>query len=108
MSISAKDVMNLRNKTGLAMMECKKALQEANGNVDEAETLLRKKLKGLGIENALIISGASVDENFALAARNIPNIDVLPTQGANVYDILRRHTLVLSKDALEALEERLK
>ncbi|MFG0245837.1 MAG: translation elongation factor Ts [Phycisphaerales bacterium JB052] len=45
-SISAKDVMNLRNKTGLAMMECKKALQEANGNVDEAETLLRKKLKG--------------------------------------------------------------
>lgn len=46
MSISAKDVMNLRNKTGLAMMECKKALQEANGNVDEAETLLRKKLKG--------------------------------------------------------------
>ncbi|MHA7812678.1 MAG: translation elongation factor Ts [Phycisphaerales bacterium] len=46
MSISAKDVMNLRNKTGLAMMECKKALQEANGNVEEAETLLRKKLKG--------------------------------------------------------------
>ena len=46
MSISAKDVMNLRNKTGLAMMECKKALQEADGNVEEAENLLRKKLKG--------------------------------------------------------------
>lgn len=46
MSISAKDVMNLRNKTGLAMMECKKALQEANGDVEQAETLLRKKLKG--------------------------------------------------------------
>jgi large subunit ribosomal protein L4 len=56
--------------------------------------------------NALIIDGASVDENFALAARNIPQIDVLPVQGINVADILRRHKLVLTKAALEALEAR--
>jgi large subunit ribosomal protein L4 len=56
----------------------------------------------------LIIDGAEVDVNFALAARNIPNIDVLPVQGINVYDILRRHTLVLTKSALEALEARFK
>jgi large subunit ribosomal protein L4 len=56
--------------------------------------------------NALIIDGATVDENFALAARNIPQIDVLPIQGINVADILRRHKLVLTKAALEALEAR--
>lgn len=56
--------------------------------------------------NALIIDGATVDENFALAARNIPQIDVLPVQGINVADILRRHKLVLTKAALEALEAR--
>lgn len=56
--------------------------------------------------NALIVDGASVDENFALAARNIPQIDVLPVQGINVADILRRHKLVLTKAALEALEAR--
>ena len=56
--------------------------------------------------NALIIDGAEVDKNFALAARNIPQIDVLPVQGINVVDILRRHKLVLTKAALEALEAR--
>ncbi len=56
--------------------------------------------------NALIIDGATVDVNFALAARNIPNIDVLPVQGINVADILRRHKLVLTKAALDALEAR--
>ena len=62
----------------------------------------------LGVTNALLISGAEVDANFKLAASNIPNIDVLPIQGINVYDILRRGTLVLSKAAVEALEERFK
>ena len=62
----------------------------------------------LGLTNALIIDGAEVEANFALAARNIPNIDVLPVQGINVYDILRRHKLVLTKAALEALEARFK
>ena len=59
-------------------------------------------------KNALIIDGESVDLNFAMAAANIPNVDVLPTVGANVYDILRRDTLVLTKSALEHLGERLK
>ena len=62
----------------------------------------------LGWENALIIDGAQVEANFATAARNIPNIDVLPVQGINVYDILRRKTLVLTKAALDALEARFK
>ncbi len=62
----------------------------------------------LGLNNALIIGGAELDNNFKLAASNIPNIDVLPIQGINVYDILRRGKLVLSKAAVEALEERFK
>ena len=62
----------------------------------------------LGVANALIIDGAEIEANFASAARNIPNIDVLPVQGINVYDILRRKTLVLTKAALDALEARFK
>src|SRR5712671_1246657 len=63
---------------------------------------------GLGLTNALIIDGAEVHAGFAAAARNIPNIDVLPVQGINVYDILRRQKLVLTKAALDALEARFK
>ncbi|WP_295815069.1 50S ribosomal protein L4 [uncultured Nitratireductor sp.] len=62
----------------------------------------------LGLSNALLIGGAEVDAGFKRAAQNIANIDVLPVQGINVYDILRRGTLVLSKAAVEALEERFK
>jgi large subunit ribosomal protein L4 len=62
----------------------------------------------LGLANALIIDGAAVNEGFAKAARSIPNIDVLPVQGINVYDILRRKKLVLTKAAIEALEARFK
>jgi large subunit ribosomal protein L4 len=62
----------------------------------------------LGVANALVIDGAEVDNGFRLAARNIPNIDVLPIQGINVYDILRRNTLVLTRAAVDALEARLK
>ena len=69
---------------------------------------LRKTLEKLGVKNGLIVGGVSIDENFAKAARNIPNLDVLPSQGANVYDILRRHTLVLTKQAVQDLEARLK
>ena len=68
---------------------------------------LRASLAKLGLDNALVISGSSVDENFSKAARNIPNLDVLPSQGANVYDILKRHTLVLTKQAVADLEARL-
>ena len=67
---------------------------------------LAGQFAGLGIENALIISGVSVDENFAKAARNIPNIDVLPVAGLNVYDILRRKTLVITKEAAEGIKAR--
>jgi large subunit ribosomal protein L4 len=69
---------------------------------------LRDRFGKLGLTNALIVDGAEVNANFRLAARNIPNIDVLPVQGINVYDILRRHTLVLTKAALDALEARFK
>jgi large subunit ribosomal protein L4 len=55
-----------------------------------------------------VVSGPLVEENFAKAAKNIPNLDVLPSQGANVYDILKRHTLVLTKQAVLDLEARLK
>lgn len=68
---------------------------------------LAKRIKKLGWVSALIIDG-EVDNNFSLAARNIKGIDILPQQGANVYDILRRDTLVLTKSAIEKLVERLK
>ncbi len=75
----------------------------------EAKTkTLAKAVKDMGWKRALIIDGAEVDANFALAARNIADVDVLPSAGANVYDILRRDTLVLTKAGVEALEARLK
>ncbi len=69
---------------------------------------LARKFGALGWSSALVIGGAVLDESFRRAAHNIPGIDVLPQQGANVYDILRCDTLVLTKDAVEALEARLK
>jgi large subunit ribosomal protein L4 len=69
---------------------------------------LAKKVRELGWKRALIIDGAEVDENFRLAAQNIEGLDVLPSMGANVYDILKRDTLVLTKAGVEALEARLK
>lgn len=75
----------------------------------EAKTAaLKANFAKIGLKSALIIDGASVQANFALAARNIPQIDVLPIQGINVYDILRREKLVLTKAALDALEARFK
>ena len=65
-------------------------------------------LRSMGLENALIVGGSELDTNFQRATRNIPLIDVMPSQGANVYDILRRDTLVLTKDAVNDLTERLK
>ncbi|MEQ8694954.1 50S ribosomal protein L4 [Bauldia litoralis] len=69
---------------------------------------LAAQLAGLGLSNALIVDGAALEDNFRLAARNIPQIDVLPIQGINVYDIMRRDTLVLTKAAVDALTERFK
>ncbi|GEQ99184.1 50S ribosomal protein L4 [Iodidimonas gelatinilytica] len=78
-------------------------------SLTEAKTKgFREKLEKLGLQNALFIDGSEIDVNVQRAAANIPNIDVLPSQGANVYDILRRDTLVLTKAAIEKLAERLK
>ena len=75
----------------------------------EAKTgVLAKQLKNLGWKRALVIDGAEVNENFARAAANIEGLDVLPSMGANVYDILKRDTLVITKAGVEALEARLK
>jgi large subunit ribosomal protein L4 len=75
----------------------------------EAKTgILKSQFAKLAWTNALIIDGAELNDGFARAARNIPNIDVLPVQGINVYDILRRHKLVLTKAAITALEARFK
>jgi large subunit ribosomal protein L4 len=79
--------------------------------VDKADGFEKTKnikaaFEKMGLVNALIIDGATLNEGFARAARNVPNIDVLPIQGINVYDILRRKNLVLTKAALEALEAR--
>ena len=81
--------------------------------VDKADGFEKTKavkaaFEKMGLVNALIIDGATLNEGFAKAARNVPNIDVLPIQGINVYDILRRRKLVLTKAAVEALEARFK
>jgi large subunit ribosomal protein L4 len=80
---------------------------DAASSDGKTKTLI-KAFEQLGLANALIIDGAAVNESFAKAARSIPNIDVLPIQGINVYDILRRKKLVLTKAAVEALEARFK
>ncbi len=73
----------------------------------EAKTkTLRAQLEKLGLTNALVIGGETLDENFSKAAQNIPNIDVLPLAGLNVYDVLRRHKLVLTKEAVEGVHAR--
>jgi large subunit ribosomal protein L4 len=80
-----------------------------NATVEHAKTkVLAERFAVLGWSNVLIIDGQEVHEGFARAARNLPQVDVLPQQGANVYDILRRDTLVLTQAAVECLEARLK
>jgi large subunit ribosomal protein L4 len=81
-------------------------IDEATSNGKTSE--LAKQVANLGWKRALIIDGAVVNETFAQAARNIEGLDVLPTMGANVYDILKRDTLVITKAGVEALEARLK
>ena len=79
-------------------------MQAADGKTKGLKTRLGK----LGWSSALIIGGAQLDEGFARAARALPKIDVLPVQGINVYDILRRDTLVLTRAAVDALAARVK
>ncbi len=78
-----------------------------NVSIKDAKTAaLRETLGKIGVTHALVIAGAEIDNNFKLAARNIPNVDVLPNAGLNVYDVLRRRTLVLTKDAVAAIQAR--
>ena len=103
--------LGLRSALSSKLAEGKLVVVEklASNSKDAGKTTkLRGQLARLGVENALIIGGAELDGAFVRAARNIPLIDVLPQQGINVYDILRRDVLVLSKDAAGFLEERLK
>lgn len=75
---------------------------------DSKTSALAKQVKDLGWKRTLVIDGADINEQFATAARNIEGLDILPTMGANVYDILKRDTLVITKAGVEALEARLK
>ena len=105
-----KKVRRLGLKTALSAKQAEgkliviDAATAAHGKTKE----LRARLDAFGWDSVLIIDGATLDENFARAARNLPKVDVLPQQGANVYDILRRDTLVLTRDAVQSLEARLK
>jgi large subunit ribosomal protein L4 len=105
-----KKVRKLGLKTALSAKQAEgKLIVIDEARVGEAKTkVLRARLDALGWESVLIIDGAAVDEGFARAARNLPKVDVLPQLGANVYDILRRDTLVLTRDAVQSLEARLK
>ena len=105
-----KKVRKLALKTALSAKQAEgKLVILDTAKVDEPKTKpLAARLKALGWESVLIIDGPTLDENFARAARNIAKVDVLPQQGANVFDILRRDTLVLTRQAVEHLEARLK
>ena len=108
---------NLPKKVRRLALRTALSVKQADGKLvvlDNAETKsaktadLAKQLHKLGWNSALLIGGAELDENFIRAANNIRGVDVLPQIGANVYDILRRDTLILTKDAVEQLQERLK
>ena len=105
-----KKVRRLALKTALSAKQAEgKLVVLDKAQVDAPKTgTLADRFRALGWESVLIIDGQTLDENFARAARNLPKVDVLPQQGANVYDILRRDTLVLTRDAVQALEARLK
>ena len=105
-----KKVRRLGLKTALSAKQAEgKLIVIDAATVAEAKTkALRAQFDALGWQSVLIIDGAAVDQGFARAARNLPKVDVLPQQGANVYDIVRRDTLVLTRDAAQQLEARLK
>lgn len=101
-ALGLKHALSAKAKTGELVVLDAVRLKEAKTKA------FRDQLKKLGYENALIVDGAEIETNLGLAARNLPFVDVLPVQGINVYDILRRDTLVLTKAAVDALEERFK
>jgi large subunit ribosomal protein L4 len=101
-ALALKHALSSKAKDGGLIVIEKAALK------DRKTKALAAQFEKLGFDNALIIDGAEIDAGFRHAARNIPNIDVLPVQGINVYDILRRGKLVLTKAAVDALEARFK
>ena len=105
-----KKVRKLGLKTALSAKQAEGRLVVIDSaRLDEPKTkALRQRFEVLGWGSVLIIDGAAVDAGFAKAARNLPKVDLLPERGANVYDILRRDTLVLTREAVEQLEARLK
>ena len=100
-ALGLKHALSVKAKEGSLVI-----LDKATANGKTAE--LAKQVRELGWKRALVIDGAEVNTDFAKAARNIEGLDILPTIGANVYDILKRDTLVLTKAGVEALEARLK
>src|SRR3569623_2265183 len=101
-ALALRHALSSKAKDGAIVVVDKASLNEA-----KTKALLAQFGK-MSLANALIIDGAELEANFAIAARNIPNIDVLPIQGINVYDIMRRKTLVLTRAAVDALEARFK
>ena len=105
-----KKVRRLGLKTALSAKHSEGRLSVIDAaHIAEPKTkALRARLEALGWDSVLIIDGSTVDEGLARAARNLPRVDVLPQRGANVYDILRRDRLVLTREAVRQLEARLK
>lgn len=105
-----KKVRKLALKTALSSKreEGKLVILDAARTDTHKTKALAARFAKLGFQSVLFIDGSNLDENFVRAARNIPKIDVLPEHGANVYDILRHDTLVLTRNAVEQLEARLK
>lgn len=100
--LAMRSVLSAKAKEGkLIILDEVKAKDHKTKNMAAA-------MQKLGIESAVIVDGQEIDTNFARAMTNIPRIDVLPSQGANVYDMMRRDTLVLTKNAVADLTERLK
>ncbi len=101
-ALALRHALSSKAKTGSLMVV--DALDVDTVAINDPETAaLREQLGKIGVTHALVIAGAEVDNNFKLAARNIPNVDVLPNAGLNVYDVLRRRTLVLTKDAVDGI-----
>ena len=100
--LALKTALTAKQKDGKLVVIDKASMKEPKTSA------LAKQFAALGWTRALIIDGPELDQNFARAARNLPGIDVLPQQGANVYDIVRCDTLVLTRDAVQHLEARLK
>jgi large subunit ribosomal protein L4 len=99
-ALALRHALSAKAKAGSLMI-----LEDAS-LADNKTAGLRGRFQTLGVKNALVIAGPAVDANFKLAARNIPNVDVLPDAGLNVYGVLRRETLILTRAAVQAIEAR--